>query len=132
MDKLKDLIRDKRQEKKNVFAGNKFVKRSQVEADRLKRLREEEEEDNRLRGKKSQKVGGDDGQNGTDNQASGTKCALDKGGQNSKQDLPKEEVIRRLRALGQPATLFGEDDLRRLKRLYRAEEELEMEGATSE
>jgi hypothetical protein len=35
--------------------------------------------------------------------------------------LPREEVIRRLRALGQPATLFGEEDADRQARLRKVE-----------
>jgi pre-mRNA-splicing factor 18 len=35
----------------------------------------------------------------------------------SEESLPREEVIRRLRALRQPATLFAEDDVARLRRL---------------
>jgi pre-mRNA-splicing factor 18 len=35
--------------------------------------------------------------------------------------LPRDEVIRRLRALGQPATLFGEEDGERQARLARVE-----------
>ncbi|KAG8097883.1 hypothetical protein GUJ93_ZPchr0013g35189 [Zizania palustris] len=35
-----------------------------------------------------------------------------------KEALPSEEVIRRLRLLRQPATLFGEDDAARLRRLH--------------
>jgi pre-mRNA-splicing factor 18 len=35
----------------------------------------------------------------------------------SEESLPREEVIRRLRVLRQPATLFGEDDVARLRRL---------------
>eukprot|EP01024_Parvocaulis_polyphysoides_P013217 TRINITY_DN15153_c0_g1_i2.p1 TRINITY_DN15153_c0_g1~~TRINITY_DN15153_c0_g1_i2.p1 ORF type:complete len:478 (-),score=115.68 TRINITY_DN15153_c0_g1_i2:295-1728(-) len=128
MDKLKNLIANKRQQKQQVFGSNKYVKRSDLEAERIKRLREEEEEDNRLRGKKSKKSG-DDYSPPSSAAPNGSKSLADKSGQNNQkqEDLPKEEVIRRLRALNQPATLFGEDDLRRLKRLYRAEEELEME-----
>jgi hypothetical protein len=37
--------------------------------------------------------------------------------------MPKEQVIRRLRALGQPVTLFGEDDYMRFRRLQKAEKE---------
>ncbi|KAJ9529846.1 hypothetical protein QJQ45_022253 [Haematococcus lacustris] len=41
--------------------------------------------------------------------------------------LSKEEVIRRLRALGQPATLFAEEDVDRLKRLLKSEKEVTVE-----
>eukprot|EP01025_Chloroclados_australasicus_P065014 TRINITY_DN878_c1_g1_i1.p1 TRINITY_DN878_c1_g1~~TRINITY_DN878_c1_g1_i1.p1 ORF type:complete len:530 (+),score=84.68 TRINITY_DN878_c1_g1_i1:178-1767(+) len=127
MDQLKALINEKKKQTREVFGQKKYVKRAEVEADRLKRLREEEEEDNRLRGKKISKVEADNSQSSA-NQSNGQKhTQSDKNGQAQNENLPKEEVIRRLRALNQPATLFGEDDLRRLKRLYRAEEELEME-----
>ncbi|CAL4935437.1 unnamed protein product [Urochloa decumbens] len=38
-------------------------------------------------------------------------------GQAQTESLPRDEVIRRLRVLRQPATLFGEDDAARLRRL---------------
>lgn len=41
--------------------------------------------------------------------------------------LKREEVIRRLRALAQPATLFGEEDSDRLQRLIKAEQDLQVE-----
>jgi pre-mRNA-splicing factor 18 len=40
--------------------------------------------------------------------------------------MPRELVIRRLRGLGQPATLFGEDDGARYLRLRRAQKELKV------
>ena len=43
------------------------------------------------------------------------------------EQLPKEEAIRRLRTLGQPATLFGEDELARLRRLHVVQSKIDVE-----
>jgi hypothetical protein len=40
--------------------------------------------------------------------------------------MPREQVVRRLRGLGQPATLFGEDDGLRYLRLRRAQRDLQV------
>jgi len=39
--------------------------------------------------------------------------------------LSKEEIIKKLRALGQPITLFGETNWKKYKRLIRCEENKE-------
>lgn len=45
MDKLKSLIASKKKHASEEFGDKKYVKRSELEAVRLKRLREEEEDD---------------------------------------------------------------------------------------
>ncbi|XP_073145359.1 uncharacterized protein [Henckelia pumila] len=131
MDILKQELMKKRQSLSEDVGGKKFFKRSEIEQKRLQRLREEEKreaEAKALRHKKLQQ----EQQNEDPNSASG---------QNSKHDipkskpessssktladekniddlnLPKQEVVRRLRFLKQPVTLFGEDDEARLDRL---------------
>ena len=49
MDSLKALVAKKRQEKKEEFAGKKFIRRGEIVEKRLKRLRETEEKE--LQGK---------------------------------------------------------------------------------
>lgn len=44
--------------------------------------------------------------------------------------LPRDEVIRRLRALGQPTTLFGEEDADRLGRLHKVEKTVKLVDET--
>lgn len=46
------------------------------------------------------------------------------------QELPREEVIRRLRALGEPVTLFAETDEQRFQRMLLAEQNVQVGAAT--
>lgn len=43
------------------------------------------------------------------------------------EQLPKAEAVRRLRSLGQPATLFGEDEAARLRRLHVVQSKINVE-----
>ena len=45
--------------------------------------------------------------------------------------LTKEQVMRRLRRLGEPATLFGETDEERQQRLHLAEQNLQVDDETA-
>ena len=47
MDNLRNLIQSKRSSLQEELGGNKYAKRSEIEAKRLKRIREEEEEERR-------------------------------------------------------------------------------------
>ena len=47
------------------------------------------------------------------------------------EDLPVEEVMRRLRALGEPATLFGETEEQRFQRMLLAEQNVAVRGRAS-
>lgn len=124
MDSLKALMEKKRKEKEELGGAKdkKFVKRGEVEEAKLHKLREEDE---RERQAKLAKKGL-------------TTAAVDRAGTGAnggaggapdvhKMDLSKEEVIRRLRKLGQPATLFGEDLQMRFDRLRTAEAEMDVE-----
>ncbi|XP_073024684.1 uncharacterized protein [Primulina eburnea] len=130
MDILKEELLKKRQSLSEDVGGKKFFKRSEIEQKRLQRLREEEKreaEAKALRHKKSQQEQNDDpnstsGQNSNPEipksmpESSSSKTLSDE----KKIDglnLPKQEVVRRLRFLKQPVTLFGEDDEARLDRL---------------
>lgn len=105
--------------------GKRFFKRSEIEQKRLQKLREEEKREL----EKSQRQT-------KEQQASSStlldliyssKSTLDSSKKKEtlttdekkidELDLPRQEVIRRLRFLKQPVTLFGEDDEARLDRL---------------
>ncbi|KAL1559675.1 pre-mRNA-splicing factor 18 [Salvia divinorum] len=131
MDILKQELLKKRQSLAQDVGGKKFFKRSEIEQKRLQRLREEEKREVEARAllkkqlqqdhqSKDTKSASDPNSN-TDNskskpESSSSKSLVEE--QNiDNLNLPKQEVIRRLRFLKQPVTLFGEDDEARLDRL---------------
>eukprot|EP00889_Picochlorum_renovo_P003573 jgi/Picre1/30603/NNA_005964.t1 len=119
-----NLLRNEIPYKKNW--GNKYAKRSEIEAKRLKRIREEEEEERRrkeeLLKQKRRHVDAED----RPLQTSGGVT------QEAFQCPPEilalstEEVIRRLRLLQQPIRVFGETDDERYVRLAQAELSVEV------
>lgn len=133
MDILKQELLKKRQSLAEDVGGRKIFKRSEIEQKRLQRLREEEKREAeakalRLNQQQQHKEGSNSGTSSnpnskteiprskSDSAASSSKTLTDE----QKIDelkLPKQEVIRRLRFLKQPVTLFGEDDDARLDRL---------------
>ncbi|GFR49881.1 hypothetical protein Agub_g11985, partial [Astrephomene gubernaculifera] len=118
MDALKALATKLKKEAQDVAGPNKYVKRSQLEEARLQKIREEEakEREEKERKRKLQLP---------DDSTPAQKAARhDDSPPDSPTVLTREEVIRRLRALGQPATLFAESDFDRLKRLRKAEAEM--------
>ena len=145
MDLLAAEIARKRKAKADEFGGSKYVKRSQIVAVREGKIRDEEEAEARAKRAKTGGTGSDDGSPATDDDdtaahadgdderrqrsktAEGTKGARKDNDKNTAVDpdaldaeiakLEPTEAIRRLRRLGQPATLFGELPLDRLKRL---------------
>lgn len=125
MDLLKQEIMKRRQALAEETGGKRFFKRSEIEQKRLQKLREEEKREL----EKSQRQT-------KEQQASSStlldliyssKSTLDSSKKKEtlttdekkidELDLPRQEVIRRLRFLKQPVTLFGEDDEARLDRL---------------
>ena len=126
MNGLKALLAKKRKAADEEFGGRKQVKRVDIEQARIKQLRTEERNELGVKVISSLYLGigakyyllckfclartqearralkrGADG--------SGELQRLDSSARtNSEEALPQEEVIRRLRLLGQPATLFGE------------------------
>ena len=170
MDKLKQLVASKRKATEEEFGGQKFAKRADIEAARLRKLKEEEEaerkEKERKRLEKERWHGGgipstaatsaaahptraidrsqDGVAHGSEERASSglheakrrkndaTTSSSKRQGQGSPEkppraELPLKEVIRRLRVLGQPATLFGETEEERKLRLEKAEREVMLE-----
>eukprot|EP00884_Botryococcus_braunii_P016792 jgi/Botrbrau1/3797/Bobra.0183s0029.1 len=109
----------KKKEAEEEFAGQKFARAKDVEQLRLKRLRDEEDEE-RARKEQIKRARG-----AAELKALGRTESLKR--HESVESLPREEVIRRLRLLGQPATFFGEDDASRAARLRRAQEEFQVE-----
>ncbi|KAG8370726.1 hypothetical protein BUALT_Bualt13G0013300 [Buddleja alternifolia] len=131
MDILKQELQKKRQTLAQDVGGKKFFKRSEIEQKRLQRLREEEKreaEAKSLRHKQSHNEQKNSDSNSSPNPNSQPEIAKSKGESSSSKavieensiddlNLPKQEVIRRLRFLKQPVTIFGEDDEARLERL---------------
>uniref|UniRef100_A0A0D6QV10 Pre-mRNA-splicing factor 18 n=1 Tax=Araucaria cunninghamii TaxID=56994 RepID=A0A0D6QV10_ARACU len=124
MDFLKKELERKRKRLESDFGGRKFVKRSEIEQREIERIREEERKEEELRVQTNKPSS--DGNSLPDSQIPSS--AATKTSAKSKEDiteeqklddlvLPRAEVIRRLRFLKQPITLFGEDDDARLERL---------------
>ncbi|GFZ04734.1 splicing factor Prp18 family protein [Actinidia rufa] len=137
MDILKQELMKKRQSLAQDVGGRKFFKRSEIEQKRIQRLREEEKREAEAKAQKQQKQQHQDNQHHDSSTNSSSKPNANSEIAKSKPDsaassssktltdeqkiddlnLPKQEVIRRLRLLKQPVTLFGEDDEARLDRL---------------
>lgn len=134
MDILKQELLKKRQSLSEDTGGRKFFKRSEIEQKRIQKLREEEKRESeakRLRQNQNQNQSNSSDPNSS---SSNPNFKLDSSKSKSESitsssikisdeqkidslNLPKQEVIRRLRFLKQPVTLFGESDDDRLDRL---------------
>ncbi|KAK9845235.1 hypothetical protein WJX81_000654 [Elliptochloris bilobata] len=113
MDALRALLQEKKKVAASDFGGRKYVKQSDIEGARLKRLRKEEAKETSQKDAAKQA------------RLEAERRALERhdSGADREEDLPREEVIRRLRLLGQPITLFGEEDAARAARLRRVQED---------
>lgn len=129
MDLIKQEIMKKRQALSEETGGKRFFKRSEIEQKRLQKVREEEKrelEEKSLRQQQSSSSSSASTASLLDliysikpnNDSSAKTVTLTTDEQNNIDELklPKQEVIRRLRLLKQPITLFGEDDQARLDR----------------
>eukprot|EP01018_Ginkgo_biloba_P012667 Gb_09584 [translate_table: standard] len=127
MDLLKKELQRKRQNLESDFGGRKFIKRSEIEQKKLDRIREEEQKELQKKLQKNKPSSDDPSQPNADDTPS-TLHSSSKTSVKSKEEFGEEhkidelvlsrpEVIRRLRFLKQPITLFGEDDDARLNRL---------------
>jgi len=125
LDALKAMRDALKKEKKEVAGDKKYVTKAELEAARLKKIREEEERERQEKERKRKLQHGED----ADTPAKQAKTTAEQE-EGMLPQLPREEVIRRLRKLGQPATLFGEEDYERLKRLMKAEKEMNVEDET--
>ncbi|GAB4848216.1 hypothetical protein Ancab_002883 [Ancistrocladus abbreviatus] len=139
MDILKQELLKKKQSLAQETGGRKFFKRSEIEQKRIQKLREEEKrelEEKRVRQQQSaasSTAGASSTSSTTASSSPSLLTVLSSAKSNTDfstktltladekkiddLDLPKQEVIRRLRFLKQPVTLFGEDDETRLDRL---------------
>lgn len=124
MDLVKQEIMKKRQALAEESGGKKrFFKRTEVEQKRLQKLREEEKrelEEKTLRQPPSTTASLLDliysAKSNTDSGNKTVTLTTDEQNNINELNFPKQEVIRRLRLLKQPITLFGEDDEARLDR----------------
>ncbi|XP_052170130.1 uncharacterized protein LOC127786641 [Diospyros lotus] len=133
MDILKQELMKKRESLAQDVGARKVFKRSEIEQKRIQRLREEEQREKQAKAQKQQQTQEIQRHDSALNSLSNPNSKLDiakskpESASSSKAltdeqkidelNLPKQEVIRRLRLLKQPVTLFGEDDGARLDRL---------------
>ncbi|ERN06338.1 hypothetical protein AMTRI_Chr06g191510 [Amborella trichopoda] len=122
MDLLKKELERKRQSVNSDFGGRKFAKRSEIEQRKLQQLREEEQNELQSKAAIKEKSAQNPQVSGQKPDAPPSLIPSSKSQNSDEQkidelDLPRAEVIRRLRFLKQPITLFGEDDKARLDRL---------------
>lgn len=129
MDLLKQELLKKRQSLAQEVGGKRFFKRSEIEQRNIQKLREQEKRE--LEAKALRHNNGTASSStaaaasATSTPSSDAKPDLTSSSSKAITDeqkidemvLPKQEVIRRLRFLKQPITLFGEDDTARLDRL---------------
>ncbi|GAB4821259.1 hypothetical protein N2152v2_008305 [Parachlorella kessleri] len=144
MDALKAVLAAKRKAQEEAFQGKKFLKRSELEQVQLKKLKEEEERERQEKeARRKQQDGGvarDTDAARPSSRAAGSRSRPESragdGGQaeepaKQRPTLTKEQVVRRLRRLGEPATLFGETDEERQQRLHLAEQNLQVDDETA-
>ncbi|KAL4447757.1 hypothetical protein ABPG75_004976 [Micractinium tetrahymenae] len=130
MDKLKELLAAKRKAAEEEFGGKKYAKRADIEELRLAKLRAEEAKEREAReARRRQQEGDSDGSRPASRAGDLQARPESRAGAapTPPASLPKEEVVRRLRALGEPATLFGESDEQRFERLLLAEQNMQVE-----
>lgn len=108
MDLLKQELQRKRRFLESEFSGRKALRQSEIHQLEIQKLREKMFQQAQSKKSTSPSPAPSPSQ---PNSISHT--------QSLKEDptLPRDEVIRRLRILKQPVTLFGEDDIARFKRL---------------
>uniref|UniRef100_A0A7N0ZQH2 Pre-mRNA-splicing factor 18 n=1 Tax=Kalanchoe fedtschenkoi TaxID=63787 RepID=A0A7N0ZQH2_KALFE len=133
MDLLKEEILKKRQKLSEEVGGKKFFKRSEIEQKRLQKVREQEKRELEAKNARRQasapasfadaspaSTSSDLNPKSVSDKSTSAAAAAHATPEETKIDalnLPKQEVVRRLRFLKQPVTLFGEDDDARLGRL---------------
>ncbi|XP_014496315.1 pre-mRNA-splicing factor 18 [Vigna radiata var. radiata] len=127
MDLLKQELLKKRQSLAQDTGGKRFFKRSEIQQKEIQKLREQEKRELEAKSQKRQATSSDPATAAptSSNTASASSSSAVAAASTSLTDeqnidnlvLPKPEVIRRLRFLKQPVTLFGEDDDARLDRL---------------
>lgn len=125
MELLKQEILKKKQSLKEDTGGRKFFKRSELEQKQIQKLRDQEKlelqaKSNRQSSSSTTTTNASATANTSSTTDSTTAAATSSLTDEQNIDnlvLPRQEVIRRLRFLKQPITLFGEDETARLDRL---------------
>lgn len=109
MDLVKRELQKKRQMLQADFGGRKLLRRSEIEQKEIQRLRQQEQR--HLQSKSHNSIHTSSFEKPSESLLS------ERGNDDAAAGLPRDEVVRRLRILKQPATLFGEDDAARFRRL---------------
>jgi pre-mRNA-splicing factor 18 len=130
MDILKQEMMKKRQTLTEHVGGKKYFKRSEIEQQKIQKLREEEKQEAEAKSLRRQNQqdhhklnpNSDSSSSNPNSKSDAPKSKSESGVLTDEQkidslNLPRQEVIRRLRFLKQPVTIFGEDDDSRLERL---------------
>ncbi|KAM0952046.1 putative pre-mRNA processing factor 4 (PRP4), PRP4-like superfamily, pre-mRNA-splicing factor 18 [Dioscorea sansibarensis] len=130
MDLLKQELQRKRQSLAADFGGKKLLKRSEIEQKEIQKIRQEEHRHLQSRSRPLPSSTSNPSSSSLSSSSSSSlppalAAASSKKASEPQSDeqriddlvLPRHEVIRRLRFLKQPITLFGEDDDARLDRL---------------
>ncbi|XP_039030803.1 pre-mRNA-splicing factor 18-like [Hibiscus syriacus] len=131
MDLLKEELLKKRQSLAQDTGGKRVFKRSEIEQKQIQKLREQEKRELEAKSRRQSTASpssvdatpakADPSASVTESTTATTTACSSKSLTNEQNidnlDLPRQEVIRRLRILKQPITLFGEDDATRLDRL---------------
>lgn len=122
MDLLRQEILKKRKLLAEASGGKKFYKRSEIEQKKIQKLREEERREQELKSqRRADAASGKASCKSSTSEAAAamadSKTLTEEKNIENLLVLTKQEVIRRLRFLKQPVTLFGEDDHVRLDRL---------------
>jgi pre-mRNA-splicing factor 18 len=132
MDLLKQEIMKKKQALKEDTGGRRFFKRSELEQKQIQKLRDQEKLELQAKSHRHSSSNTTTNPNSSTSTSTATTttdttttAATSSAASKSLTDeqnidnlvLPRQEVIRRLRFLKQPITLFGEDDAARLDRL---------------
>ncbi|XP_047088364.1 pre-mRNA-splicing factor 18-like [Lolium rigidum] len=127
MDVLKRELQRKRQLIDADFGGRKVLRRAEIEAREIQRLRAAERERLLEKQRKREQQLRSSCPSAPPSASSsslpppavvGEAAKAERADAPKESSLPREEVVRRLRLLRQPATLFGEDDAARLRRLH--------------
>ena len=135
MDALKAELARKRKEREEGSGGSegkraaekRFKSRGQLERERRERERQEERDRERERKAKERQ---NEERRDRSGSATGKGFPEDEDKADGASELSVKEVKRRLRLLKQPATLFGEDEGDRRRRLKRVERELVVDTGT--
>ncbi|XVF72398.1 hypothetical protein PTKIN_Ptkin12aG0118300 [Pterospermum kingtungense] len=131
MDLLKEELLKKRQSLARETGGKRVFKRSEIEQKQIQKLREQEKRELEAKSRRQSETSSPTAKaasaksNPSASSTASTTATSTAGSSKSltdeqnidNLDLPRQEVIRRLRFLKQPITLFGEDDAARLDRL---------------